>query len=140
MKDAKAKWLAKGPRCYRLTIRTDTGDPLSGKHLRVVVCDGRITSATDLRANPVSQLKPSDLQLGSVDGIFEEMESALARQPLGSVRASYNSALGYPIRADVYHDKFGYDAGAAIDVESLEPLDCATSDACTTSTEATDKR
>jgi len=125
MKDAKAKWIAVGPRCYRMTLYRGSGLPLSDTHLEVTVCDRRVVAVTDLRADPIARRGVATSLNATVDGVFAEMEAALGHVPEGSIRASYDPQLGYPIQAFVTSDKFGYDTGATIQVAELQPIDCA---------------
>jgi len=124
MKAAKTRWIAEGPRCYRMTIRrTDGMSPV--EHRSATVCEHHVRFVTELGDDGLTRPALDDDQRMTVDAIFAEIDDMLTRAPLSSVRATYDTRFGFPTTVRIISNKFAYDTSSSIAVEALEPIDCA---------------
>jgi len=117
--EALAKWKAKGPPCYQVTISRVSG--VVSTIQRVFVCNGRVVSRVNVP--PGERLIRFDE--AGVEGLFEEIESAIKSAPRVTVRARYDPQLGYPVSVSVKGPDNLFDDWVSIDVSDLERVDCS---------------
>jgi len=117
--DAIAKWNAKGPPCYRVTISRVSG--VVSTIQRVFVCKGRVGSRVNVP--PGERLIRFDEE--GVEGLFKEIESEIESAPPVTVRARYDPQSGYPVSVSVKGPDNLSDAWISIDVSDLERVDCS---------------
>jgi len=125
MSAAKKKWETLGPACYQATISRYPGLPTPPRSHRVLVCEHRLIARTNLLTSPATE------DLGTLDsrepiqGLFDEIQSAIASNGPTTVRATYESEFGYPVKISIVTSKVGDDNAVTIEVVDFERLPCA---------------
>ncbi len=93
--------------------------------LTVEVQDGEVVSILTVDGTPVSADDPMHeffVGLGTMDRLFDELESAMGSAEAGEITVKYDAALGFPTEASIDYIKEAIDDELYFTVSEFEQL------------------